>query len=163
MHLDARIGEVASQQLGLLTMEQFVAVGGTPDSLRSRVRRQTLMRVAPRVYRIAGVPMTWRTELLARLLSLGDGAVISDLAAAALHGFDGFDPGPLEFTTSRNSRARAVKGTVHKRRPLRRIDVMVVDDLFTCTTASRTIIDLAGTSISEARLEAAIDSAIRDG
>src|SRR5829696_8942337 len=152
MHLDARIAEVAVRQLGLITMDQFTAAGGTPDSLRARIRRRTVTRVGPRVYRIAGVPTTWTAELLAGLLSLGDHAVVSHRSAAALHGFDGFEPGPVEFTTLRKSRARAVTGTVHKRKPLKVVDRMVVDDLLRCTTASRTIIDLAGTSISDAQL-----------
>ena len=163
MHIDARIAEIAADQLGLITRAQLLEVGAQPPRIRARVIRGALRRVAPRVYAIGGTPWGWRTELLAGVLSLGDGALVSHRSAAALLGLDGFDAGPLEFSTLLTSRARTATGTVHKRTRLDVVDRMIVDDVFPCTTASRTIIDLAATKISTARLESAIDSAIRDG
>src|SRR4051794_25454865 len=163
MHLDARIAGIAADQLGLITRAQLAQVGAKPPLLRARVVRGALQRVAPRVYAIGGAPWNWRVELLAGILSLGADAVVSHRSAAALLGFDGFDPGPIEFSTLKTSRARTATGTVHKRKRLHLADRMIVDDLFPCTPASRTILDLAATPISDEQLESAIDSAIRDG
>ena len=98
---------------------------------------------------------------MAGLLDLGANALVSHRAAAALHGFEGFSPGPVEFTLPRGGRGLRSPWTVHTTRRLERIDHAVVAP-FPCTSASRTIIDLAAT-VSPRELERAIDSAVRDG
>lgn len=163
MHLDARVAKIAAKQLGLITRAQFLAAKGTVGALEARLARGALVRIAPRVYLIGGAPRTWRVELLAGLMSLGKKAVVSHAAAAVLLGFDGFSEDQLEYTVPSGIRARAA-GTVHRSRQLRKVDFQTVDKHFRCTTASRTIIDLAGSaSITDAQLEKAIDSAVRDG
>jgi hypothetical protein len=52
--------------------------------------------------------------------------------------------------------------TVHTTTALRRIDCVTVDG-FRCLSATRTIIDLARARVPTVRLEAAIDSAVRQG
>lgn len=119
------------------------------------------MPLGPRVFGIGGAPRTWEQQLVAAVLSLGPSAVVSHRAAAALHGFDGYDRRPIEVTLPRSGRGTTGPWTVHTTRRLQLIDRVRVDGL-PATSASRTIIDLAGTaSVSE--LERAIDSAVRDG
>jgi hypothetical protein len=113
------------------------------------------------VLRVAGVPPTWEQELMAGLLDLGKGAVVSRRAAAALHRFDSFGPGPVEFTLPRSGRGRDSAWTTHTALRLDRVDITVVGP-FACTSAARTILDLAR-SASRKELERAIDSAVRDG
>ena len=98
---------------------------------------------------------------MAGVLDLGSTALVSHRAAAALHGFDGFRREPIELTSPRSRRGAAGPWTVHTTRRLELIDRVRVDG-FPATSASRTIIDLAGTA-SVAELERAIDSAVRDG
>ena len=98
---------------------------------------------------------------MAGVLDLGSTALVSHRAAAALHGFDGFRASPVELTSDRSRRGAAGPWTVHTTRRLELIDRVRVDG-FPATSASRTIIDLAGTA-SVAELERAIDSAVRDG
>lgn len=47
-----------------------------------------------------------------RLLDLGADALVSAESAAALHGPDGFEPGPLVFLVPRVARCRQTIGTV---------------------------------------------------
>jgi very-short-patch-repair endonuclease len=98
---------------------------------------------------------------MAALLDLGREAVVSHHAAAALHGFDGFARQPVELTMLRGARGRQANWRLHTTRRLEQIDRAEVEG-FGCTTASRTIIDLAATA-SIKQLERAIDSAVRDG
>jgi hypothetical protein len=98
---------------------------------------------------------------MAALLDLGDRAVLSHHTAAALHGFDGFPRRPVELTMPRGARGREAHWRLHTTRRLEQIDRTEVEG-FACTTASRTIIDLAA-SASIGQLERAIDSAVRDG
>ena len=114
-----------------------------------------------RAFTIAGTPPSWEQQLAAGLLDLGHEAVVSHRAAAALHGFDGFSPKPIEFTVPRVTGGAESRWRVHTSGTLDGIDRCSIG-MFRCTTASRTIIDLARTA-SPAELERAIDSAIRDG
>ena len=114
-----------------------------------------------RAFTIAGTPPSWEQQLAAGLLDLGSEAVVSHRAAAALQGFDGFGPKPIEYTVPRTTGGAESAWRVHTSRTLDPIDRCSIG-MFRCTTASRTIIDLARTA-SPAELERAIDSAIRDG
>jgi len=114
-----------------------------------------------RAFTVAGTPPSWEQQLAAGLLDLGREAIVSHRAAAALHGFDGFGPTSIEYTVPRATGGAESAWRVHTSRTLDRIDRCSIG-MFRCTTASRTIIDLARTG-SPAELERAIDSAIRDG
>jgi very-short-patch-repair endonuclease len=98
---------------------------------------------------------------MAGLLDLGPQAVVSGRAAAALHQFDGFPEGPADFTVPRSGRSRRSIWTVHTALRIDRIDTATIDEI-RCTSASRTILDLAR-SATKAELARAIDSAVRDG
>ncbi len=62
----------------------------------------------------------------------------------------------------RSSRNLACSATVHATESVGPLDVVTVDE-FRCSSATRTIIDLARARIPSVRLEAAIDSAVRLG
>lgn len=114
-----------------------------------------------RVLRIVGAPSTWEQQLMAGLLGLGDSAVVSRRAAAALHGFDGFPSRAVEFTIPRAARGERSCWTVHTTNRLDPIDRAAVGP-FACTSAARTVVDLARTEALR-DLERVIDSAVRDG
>jgi len=158
---DRRLALLARQQLGCVTGEQSRASGLTADQIEHRVRTGRLERIGVHVLRIAGSPASWEQQLVAGLLDLGPGAVVSRRAAAALHGFEGFPPGAVEFTVPRQRRNAGVGWQVHSTLRLDPVDRAIVGR-FACTSASRTIIDLAWNA-SASELERAIESAIRDG
>ena len=115
-----------------------------------------------RAFTIAGTPPSWEQQLAAGLLDLGPEAVVSHRAAAALHGFDGFSPKPIEYTVPTGDRRRGDPrgGCTRAARS-------------TGSTAARSACSVARRPLgpsstwlataSPAELERAIDSAIRDG
>ena len=117
-------------------------------------------RLYPAVYRVAGVPETWRQALMAACLAWGDGVVVSHIAAAALWGLVGFEPGRIELSAPRMQR-RARGHHVHHPIALARTDVTTLDGI-PVTTVARTLIDLAG-CVEPHLLEEALDDALRRG
>jgi very-short-patch-repair endonuclease len=153
---------IAAAQFGLVSRAQLESVKVTRSMLRTFLRRGALAAEAPRVYAIVGSPRSWQRSLMAGLLSLGRESWVSHEAAAALHGFDRALKEPVEFTVMRRGRGVEVPFTVHTTACLPPIDRVKVAG-FPCTSATRTIIDLARTRVPTVRLEAAIDSAMRTG
>jgi very-short-patch-repair endonuclease len=119
------------------------------------------VRAGVRAFTIAGTPPSWEQQLAAGLLDLGPDALVSHRSAAALLAFDGFSRKPIEYTVPRATGGAESSWRVHTTTVLGQIDRCEVG-MFRCTSASRTIIDLARTA-SPAELERAIDSAVRDG
>ena len=152
----------ASSQHGLITLDQLRDLEVSPHQLRSLVGSGWLRSMAPRVYGINGVPTTVDRRLTLGLLCLGPHAVVSHEAAARLHGFDRSLPDAVEFTVSRQHRHASRLLRVHSTATMPAIDRVTVGG-DRCTSATRTIIDLARTRIPTVRLEAAIDSAVRSG
>jgi very-short-patch-repair endonuclease/predicted transcriptional regulator of viral defense system len=158
---DRRLLAIAARQHGCLSLEQLRACGLTRHQLAQRVGSGWLQRLGPRAFAIGGSPPTWEQQLVAAVLDLGPSALVSHRAAAALHGFDGYEPRAIELTVPRSGRGATGPWIVHTSRRLERVDRVHAGGL-PATSASRTIIDLAA-SASVSELERAIDSAVRDG
>ncbi len=95
------------------------------------------------------------------LLCLGPDAVLSHEAAARLHGFDRCRP--TSWSSPCPDR-RGVRGPfiVHTTNSLAAIDRVTIAG-WPCTSATRTVIDLARARVDPFRLDAAVDSAVRSG
>jgi uncharacterized protein DUF559 len=162
----SRVVAAAEAQFGVLSFDQLCDIDGpiraTEAQIRRWVRDGRLVKVAPRVWRVAGAPVTWHQRLVAGLLSLGSEACISHEAAAQLHGFDRTPADRVEFTVARPQRQGRLEGTVHTTKYWPRTDRTTIDG-FRVTSATRTIIDLARARVPEPRLQAAIESAVRTG
>ena len=96
------------------------------------------------------------------LLSLGPDSWVSHEAAACLHQLDRSINGAVEFTVARNRRGVELPFRIHTTDTLPEVDRTHVGP-FRVISATRTIIDLARLRVSRYRLEAAIDSAVRNG
>ncbi len=156
------ITQLAASQHGLVSIDQLVALGVSRMRLRTAVAAGWLEPVAPRVYVVAGAPDSLERRQMAGLLCLGPTAALSHETAARLHGFDRCRPGVVEFTMPRCGRGREAPFLVHTSGHLGPVDVVTIAG-FRCTSATRTIIDLARARVATVRLEAAIDSAVRSG
>jgi hypothetical protein len=152
----------AANQHGLISRAQLAKIGVSRRQLQTLLDDGWLHPMAPRVYGISGAPPSIERRLVLGLLCLGPSAVVSHEAAARLHGFDRCLPDAVEFTVLRSQRHARVPFVVHSTRELTPIDRVRVAAL-PCTSATRTIIDLARARIPRVRLEAAIDSAVRSG
>ena len=106
-------------QGGLVTAAQMLGLGLTKNSIAHLRNDGFLVSAAPAVYRGAGVPASWLTEVAAAALFLNGRAVASKATAARLLGLPGFehDPG-IEFSCVRDSRGVGGRFRVHSARQL---------------------------------------------
>jgi len=155
---DRRIASLGARQHGLLTRAQAVRAGATRSMIHGRLTSGRWERLHPGVYRLAGVPGSWRQSLMAACLSAGGEAVVSHRAAAALWLLPGFVEGVIELTLL-HQRARHNGFIVHRVSSLPRADVVVIDEI-PVTSPARTLIDLASVT-REHVLEEALDDVLR--
>ncbi len=77
MFLHEVAAPIAEGQLGLVTRRQLIARGVPGPTVESAVRRRHLLPTTRGVYRLPGAPATTEVRLLAMVLAVGDGAVLS--------------------------------------------------------------------------------------
>jgi Protein of unknown function (DUF559) len=179
--LDAVISNLASSQAGTFSLDQARRVGFTNGQIAHRRRSGAWPLIAPGVIMLPGVPNTHESALVSARLALGPGAVASHWSAAALLGIGAADTS-AHMTVLRDRRHQDLAGVaVHSTRRLHRVDqtaihrsmsrsdgaalqpsgVVVIEEI-RCTTASRTIIDLAP-HVSATAIGNLIDNAIHAG
>ena len=107
---------LAARQYGLLTWQQALELGITPDVLRRLVADGHWRRVASGLYRVNGVKETWRGRLKGICLRAGEGSAVSHRTAAALWGIEGFEPPmTVDLTVPRSHQPRFKGVRVHRR------------------------------------------------
>ena len=152
---------LAERQHGAVGVAQARGSGLGARDQRALIASGKLRLTEPTVLVASGSPDTWFRRLQVGLLALGPGAFVSHEAAAVLLGLDRSQPGRVEFTVNRRSRRRALAGAaLHTTRHVGAHDVITVHG-FRCSSATRTILDLACDGASPTRLAAAIDSSVR--
>ena len=157
-----RIATIATGQLGAFTRTQAHDAGLSDRQLRSRVQSGFLVKTGTNTYRIAGTPVTLRSELTELMLDLGDETWCYGPTAAALHGFDGYAlRRPFHVMLPRERSITRWNVRPHRTDALPLIDQARADGL-RVTSAARTLIDLARVLPSD-DLASCVDSALRDG
>lgn len=159
--MDSRtaVAEVATQQHGLITTSQALALGLSHSAIHRLLRKGAWITVFPRTHRLCEAPGQWEQTLAAACLWGGDGSAASHRAAARLHRL-GFEEAVPELYIPR--RRRAPSGLrVHT------TDLLPVKDVtrkreIPVTTVSRTLIDLGGVSSSRV-VERLLETALREG
>lgn len=157
--LDERLAAIAATQHQVFSRGQAREAGLTPAALWARLHSRSLLACGPRALHFAGVTLDYRGRLMAGLLDLGPGALVSGPAAAFLHGLDGFDQGPLDFVVPRAARNRHTIGTVHSITGPDTLDRVILDGL-ACTSATLTVVELLARASKEQAANA-LDSACR--
>ena len=160
MEADAKIARLAARQRGVLTREQAHAAGITDRQLQWRVRRQTLVRAEPGVYRVAAAPRTWHQSVL--IVCLAEAGWASHRTAAAVWALDGCRQGVVEVLTPRWMRRPNRSVHVHETRLFDpSIDAAEVEGI-PVTSCERTVVDLAAVLPTE-RIEAVYHDALNRG
>ena len=111
---DHAVAPFFARQYGLITREQAVKGGATREMVQRRVEVGRWVRVASGVYRLAGVPVTWRQKALAACLVAGPEAVISHRAAGVVLGVWGFRGGGIDITVPPGRSGRNGLAVVHR-------------------------------------------------
>ena len=153
---DRRIAALATGQLGTFTRAQANHAGLSDRQLRSRVESGFLVRLGPNAFRVAGSPISPRTQLRGLVADVGDPVWVSGPTAAAPFGFDGFSlRPPFHLSTLDDRNVRRQGAVIHRVTSLDLIDRTTIDGL-AVTSGVRTVIDLARNQpieIVEAALE----------
>jgi hypothetical protein len=153
--IDDLLLPVFARQHWLVTADDVTAAGGDRHTAPTRVRSGRWTIADHLVYRLAGVPRTWHSRVLAPILSAGPPAMASHLAAAALHGIPGFGRGVPEISIPRGVDHRATDVRIHTSTDLDRCTRVLVDGIPT-TDLARTLLDV-GRFVGDRRLLRAIE------
>lgn len=152
------LDEARRAQHGVFSLAQALDAGFSRSAVRRRVVARRWLELGSRSFVVAtGVSATDRQLLAA--LTLSTRAVASGASAAALYDLLSF-PSPPEVTVVRSRRSLR-HDEVHSSIDLPKTDLTVVDGI-ACTTAVRTVIDVAG-RLSARAAEELVDTAIARG
>ena len=120
------------------------------------------MRICPDVWRHALTPETWQLRARAGLLYLGRDAALFAVTSAAWWALDVPPPTTVEFVVPRGRRHLTNELVIHTTAHWDTSDLLRRDGV-RLTSATRTIIDMAGAGCSAKVVKDAIDSGVRLG
>ena len=140
--LDKLLAAIALRQHGIVALSDVVEAGGHHHHARRRLEAGRWIKVHRGVYRLAGVPFTWHSQVMAALKAAGRGAVASFFCAARLHGF-GFRNAAVEISVWRGHHHRPEGVKVHTSTDLDRCEIVERDGI-PCTDIARTLLDIGG-------------------
>lgn len=158
---EADLAALAARQHGVFHRRQALDLGFSAKAIRVRLEGGRWQTLHPAVYRSAGAPGTWPQRLMAAWLAAGPAAAASHRSAGTLWGLDGMEPGPIDVTVPGLGKRLVTGAKVHRTRTLTRADVGEQAGI-PVTRPARTLLDLASV-LDRMALEAALDSALRDG
>jgi hypothetical protein len=139
--VDERIARIAEGTHGVVTRKQLLGKGVTPKEIKVRLRRGSLHRLHPGVYRVGHKAPNVEARYLAAVMACGPGALLVARPAAYIWGLiKGSAPGPEVIALVK----KRVKGvTTHRVRHIHTQDVTANRGI-PVTTVARTLVDLAG-------------------
>lgn len=105
--IERAIVDVAASQFGLITTGQLFALGLSRAAISERVKLGRLHRVHWGVYAVGRPDLARNGVFLAAVLAIGEGAVLSGFAGAALHDFWTGATAPIDVTVARSVRSRS--------------------------------------------------------
>src|SRR5215208_1784974 len=140
---DARVAERATEEWGVLSLEELRQCGLNREAVRGRVRAGQLHRLHRAVYAVGHRAVSLECQLLAAVKSLGPDAALSHFSAAALWGFVDWDERHPEVTVCRMGARRRAGIRVPRTTGLEPRDVTRHKGILV-TSPTRTLADLAG-------------------
>jgi hypothetical protein len=155
----------ARHQYGIVTRRQLLDCDVARHQIAYLLKIGRLERLFESVYRVAGVPASWRQMLFAATSAGGErGGVASHRAALMLWGLPG-GAELLEVTWPRWKRSQYDNVVTHESRRYDTIDVTVVEGVIPVTRPARTFLDVCALVergvVDESVAEAAFEEAIR--
>jgi very-short-patch-repair endonuclease len=130
-----------AKQHGLVTLAQAQAAGITQRQVERRLARGAWERVHRGVFRHVAHPDTWESRLLAAVLAVGTGAVVSHRAAVGLLGLRGFRALVIEVSRPTVTRAARPGVVIHRSPDLQPHHVCTRQGV-PVTRPARTLVDL---------------------
>jgi len=155
LHGDRALSAIAARQHGVVSLADLAAAGIGRGALAHRVAEGRLRRLHRGVYLVGPLDAP-RTDEMAAILAVGEGAVLSHRSAAGLLGICPPWAGEVDVTVTRKARHRAGI-RVHRTMRLPPRDVWWRDGL-PVTSPARTLIDLT-TMLTKGDLARAVEQA----
>jgi hypothetical protein len=159
-HRDARIARLGARQGAVFSRAQAHTVGFTDPSIQRRVRSGTWERDHQGVYRLAGAPRTWQSEIWAALLAAGPLAAVTHETALRLHGSEHVPTRPLTLTVAHGGHPRVRGAFVHQIDDLRPHHLVTVDGL-PVSDPARAVVEVSAT-LGPRQLGRALDDLVFD-
>ena len=158
VHPDARLADLAARQHGVVSRSQLHILGLSDSAVRHRVAVKRLQRIHTSVYAVA-LPLLPRARYMAAVLACGEGAALSHNAAAAHVGLRAAPSGPIDVTVVRAGGRRRPGIALHVTGSLPDQEVTEKDGI-RCTTAMRTLVDLAAVVRHPSELNRVLERAL---
>ena len=138
---DQLIASIAAASYGVFTTAHARHAGLNPAKRKHRIETSQWIELHDEVYRLAGVPSSWKGALLAACWAGGFRAVASHRSAAALWGLAGGKHEIQEITCPRWRRAQHAPLIVHESKALDPVDTTFAHGI-PVTVPERTLLDL---------------------
>lgn len=152
----SRSVRLAQRQAGVITFRQLVLAGITEGQMARMVESGVFQRRHRGVFVLAGTPESHALSIRAALAAVGPSAAASHRSAAWLHGLIDRPPTIAQLTAVRDHASKLRSVELHRcRSPFMVLRVQGLP----CTSALRTLVDLAATA-PEGLLEEAVDRAV---
>jgi hypothetical protein len=152
------MSQIAGAAHGVATRAQLLDAGLSTRRIERRVRIGGLIRVYRGVYRVGHRAPSMEATYLAAVLAAGEGALLSGLAAAHLHGLVRGAAPPAEVVARTERRIEGVR--VHRCRSLAAADATAVAGI-PVTTVPRTLVDISSVLSSDALARACHEAGVR--
>lgn len=146
-NIELAIAKVAASQHGLIARRQDLDLGATAAEIKYRIKTHRWELVHRSVYRLAGVPNSWRQSLQALCL-VSASFVASHRSAGRLWGLPDLKGDWLEVSAPRGCSFRHPGIWVHESLNLTAADLTCIDGV-PVTTPARTLIDLGSVLSAE--------------
>ena len=156
--VEEELARIASVSHGVVTRSQLLRAGVTPEEIKSRVKNSSLLRVHLGVYRVGHRAPSTEATYLAAVRAAGEGALLSGLAAAHLHGLVKGSPPMPEVTARTERRIEGVR--THRCRFLNARDATLVRGI-PVTTVPRTLVDISSELALDALARACHEAGVR--
>jgi very-short-patch-repair endonuclease len=158
--VDDRLARTAEANHHLVTPAQVEAVGMSARQWRYRRDSGEWLEIAPQVWRHRMTGVDWQLQARAGVMSLGRHAALHGRTAAAWWELGGVTVAEPEFVVPRSGRHRRFPYVVHTTEQWAASDLLVRDGV-RVTTATRTVIDLAGGPSTADEIERVIDDGMQ--
>jgi predicted transcriptional regulator of viral defense system len=141
--VDRMVAELAGRSHGVVTRRELIDAGVTPEEIRKRLAKGTLISVHRGVFRVGHAAASLESRYMAAVKACGPGSLLAGRAAAHLLHLLKRPPSLPEVLTTHHRRPNGVRV-----RRCRSIDVRDTTSWrgVPVTNAPRTIVDLARSS-----------------
>lgn len=142
---DQATATLATRQHGVVSRNQLRALGLSDDEITDRASSGFLQPLFRGTFAVGHRAIIRQGRLLAAVFACGEGTVLSHRSAAELLGLWDKQP-PVVDVIPPSWSGRKIQGIRWHRVRLPQADEIEIRDRIPCTTASRTLVDMAGTT-----------------